>query len=105
MRGKKLGRRALTRVAGIVTPDTILRWYRQLIAKKYDGSALKRPGPPMAPREITELVVRMALENPKWGYTRLRDRERIHQGLRNRLLQRAHPCLKNGTLSDHRRLH
>ena len=39
VRGKKLGRRALAQVAGIVSPDTILRWYRQLIAKKYDGSA------------------------------------------------------------------
>ena len=39
VRGHKLGRRVLTQVAGIVTPDTILRWYRRLIAKKYDGSA------------------------------------------------------------------
>ena len=39
VRGHKLGRRILTQVAGIVTPDTILRWYRRLIAKKYDGSA------------------------------------------------------------------
>ena len=35
VRGHKLGRRDLTQVAGIVTPDTILRWYRRLIAKKY----------------------------------------------------------------------
>ena len=40
VRGHKLGRRVLTQVAGIVTPDTILRWYRTLIAKKYDGSVL-----------------------------------------------------------------
>ena len=73
VRGKKLGRRALAQVAGIVSPDTILRWYRQLIAKKYDGSARRRPGRPMTACEIAELVVRMALENPKWGYTRLRD--------------------------------
>ena len=62
MRGKKLGRRALTRVAGVVTPDTILRWYRNLIAKKYNGSARRRPGGPMTPREIAELVVRMELD-------------------------------------------
>ena len=59
VRGRKLDRRALTRVAGIVTPDTILRWYRRLIAKKYDGSARRRPGRPATPREIAELVVRM----------------------------------------------
>ena len=72
VRGKRLGRRALTQVAGIVTPDTILRWYRKLIAKKYDGSARRGRGRPMTPCEIAELVVKMALENPRWGYTRIR---------------------------------
>ena len=72
VRGERLGRRALTRVANIVTPDTILRWYRRLIAKKYDGSARRRRGRPMTPRELAELVVRMAVENPGWGYTRIR---------------------------------
>jgi putative transposase len=70
--GKKLSREALTRVAGIVTPDTILRWYRRLIARKYDGSTRRRCGRPKTPGEITELVARMAEENPKWGYTRIR---------------------------------
>ncbi len=72
VRGKRVGRRALAQVAGIVTPDTILRWYRKLIAKKYDGSARRGRGRPMTPSEIAELVVRMALENPRWGYTRIR---------------------------------
>ncbi len=72
VRGQKLGRRILTQVAGIVTPDTILRWYRRLIAAKYDGSARRRRGRSMTPREVAALVVRMAVENPQWGYTRLR---------------------------------
>ena len=72
VRGQKLGRRGLTQVAGIVTPDTILRWYRRLIAQKYDGSARRRRGRPMTPREVSDLVVRMAVENPQWGYTRVR---------------------------------
>src|SRR5882762_9099838 len=38
VKGKALGRRRLAGVAGIVTPDTILRWYRRLVATKYDGS-------------------------------------------------------------------
>ncbi len=63
VRGERLGRRTLTQVAGIVTPDTILRWYRRLIAKKYDGSGRRRRGRPMTPRELAELVVRMAEEN------------------------------------------
>ena len=72
IRGQKLGRRVLSRVAGIVTPDTILRWYRRLIAQKYDGSARRRRGRPLTPQAIGELVVRMAIENPRWGYTRIR---------------------------------
>ena len=46
VRGQKLGRRILAQVASIVTPDTILRWYRRLIARKYDGSAHRRRGRP-----------------------------------------------------------
>ena len=72
VRGQTLGRRILSQVAGIVTPDTILRWYRRLIAQKYEGSARRRRGRPMTPRAVTELVVRMAGENPTWGYTRIR---------------------------------
>lgn len=72
-KGKLLGKKVLRQVAGIVTPDTILRWYRQLIAKKYDGSKKRGPGRPRTEPEIADLVVRMANENPGWGYTRIRD--------------------------------
>ena len=56
VRGQKLGRRILAQVAGIVTPDTILRRYRRLIARKYDGSARRCRGRPKTPREVAELV-------------------------------------------------
>ena len=59
VRGQTLGRRLLSQVAGIVTPDTILCWYRRLIAQKYDGSARRRRGRPMTPRTVAELVVRI----------------------------------------------
>ena len=72
VRGQRLGQRILAQVAGIVTPDTILRWYRRLIARKYDGSAHRRRGRPITPREVADLVVRMAVEHPPWGYTRIR---------------------------------
>src|SRR5215472_13090222 len=45
VKGNVVGRR-LASIAGIVTPDTILRWYRRLVAKKYDGSKARRPGRP-----------------------------------------------------------
>ena len=73
VKGKLLGRKVLARVAGIVTPDTILRWYRRLVAKKYDGSKRRRPGRPATDKDIAALLIRMAQENPGWGYTRLRD--------------------------------
>ena len=71
VRGHQLGRRVLTQVAGIVTPDTILRWYRKLIATKYAGSACRGRGRPGTRREVAGLVVRMAVDNPQWGYTRI----------------------------------
>ena len=73
VKGKIVGRRRLADIAGIVTPDTILRWYRRLVAKKYDGSKGRRPGRPSTKPDIAKLVVRMATENPTWGYTRIRD--------------------------------
>ena len=70
--GRALGRKALGDVACIVTPDTLLRWYRELVAKKYDGSARRKPGRPRTQQELADLMVRMANENPTWGYTRIR---------------------------------
>src|SRR5271165_1054584 len=73
VRGKVLGRKALEQIATLVTPDTILRWHRQLIAEKWDYSNRRerQPGrPPTAP-EVVELVVRLARENPTWGYDRI----------------------------------
>ena len=69
--GHRLGRRRLGEVATIVTPDTILRWHRQLIARKWTY-AKRRGGRPGVLVEIRRLVVRMAEENPTWGYTRIR---------------------------------
>jgi hypothetical protein len=41
--GKRLGRKAHARVACVAKPDTILAWYRKLIAQKFDGSKLRGP--------------------------------------------------------------
>ena len=68
--GHRLGRRRLHDVATIVTPDTLLRWHRQLIARKWTY-AKRRGGRPGVLAEIRRLVVRMAEENPTWGYTRI----------------------------------
>src|SRR3989475_9726250 len=70
-RAKKIGRKLLNDVAAIVTPETLLAWHRRLIAKKYDGSANRRPGRPRTAAEIAALVTRMAKENRSWGYRRI----------------------------------
>jgi putative transposase len=72
VKGKALGRRTLEQVATIVSPDTILRWHRELIAKKWDQSEKRKSlGRPPVAKEIEELVLRMAKENPTWGYDRI----------------------------------
>jgi putative transposase len=72
MKAKKLSRKTLTGLGPIVTPDTLLRWYAKLIARKYDGSKLRRQGRPRVAADIEELIVQMAQENPRWDYTRIR---------------------------------
>ena len=72
VKAKAVGRKGLFEIDTLVTPDTLLRWHRQLIARKYDGSEKRRPGRPRTAIEIEKLIVRMARENPRWGYTRIR---------------------------------
>src|ERR1700678_634608 len=62
--GHRLGRKALAEVATVARPDTILAWYRKLVARKFDGSKARRgPGRPRLAREVEQLIVRMASEN------------------------------------------
>jgi hypothetical protein len=68
----RLGRRALADVAAAAKPDTLLGWYRKLIAKKFDGSRFRESlGRPCVDEEKERLVVRLAKENPSWGYDRI----------------------------------
>ncbi|MGK0171309.1 MAG: putative transposase, partial [Gammaproteobacteria bacterium] len=68
----RLGCKALADVANAAKPDTIVRWYRRLVAGKFDGSKRRRfPGRPRVDRELEQPVVRMATENRDWGYDRI----------------------------------
>jgi putative transposase len=71
-KAKTIGRKGLFEIGTLVTPDTLLRWHRRLIAKKYDGSQTRKPGRPKTAAEIQELILQMARDNPRWGYTRIR---------------------------------
>ncbi len=72
VKGKSLGRKALMEFTTIVTPDTILRWHRKLVAVKWDHSAKRNKiGRPRIRQVIVDLILRFAKENPSWGYDRI----------------------------------
>jgi hypothetical protein len=74
---KEIGTEALRALDPPVSPATLLRWHRQLVAQKWTFLEARRPGRPRTKIDVEQLVVRMARENPGWGYTR------IHGALRN----------------------
>jgi putative transposase len=73
VKAKAIGRKALLQLTTIVTPDTILRWHRELVAKKWDYSdrRTKNRGRLPIAADIERLVLRFATENPAWGYDRI----------------------------------
>ncbi len=71
-KARSIGPQGLFEIGTVVTPDTLLRWYRKLIARKYDGSNSRKAGRPRTAGEVEELILRMARDNPRWGYTRIR---------------------------------
>ena len=71
VKAKLLGRKTLNMVATIVTPDTLMRWHHRLIAAKWTFPAKKRVGRPGLMKKIKALIVRLATENPSWGYCRI----------------------------------
>ena len=68
---KAVGRKAMLALETVVSSDTLMRWYRRLVAQKWDFSKRRGPGRLGVMREISELIVRMAPQNPGWGYTRI----------------------------------
>ena len=71
IRAKPIGRKLLSQLATLVTPDTLLRWHRELVAQKWNFVHRRGPGRPRTKDEIASLILRMAEKNPSWGYTRI----------------------------------
>src|SRR5262245_15950606 len=70
VKGVMLGRKLLAQVATIVTPETLLAWHRKLVGKAMTGGR-RSPGRPESSRDLAALIVRMAKDNPSWGYDRI----------------------------------
>jgi hypothetical protein len=64
---KKLSRKTLASIASLVTPDTLLRWYRALLAAKHDGSALRGPGRPRTALDGADAAPRAVTRAPAVG--------------------------------------
>jgi len=58
------------RLGLLITPATILRWHRQLVARRWTTQPM-RPGRPAIPTGLRALIARLATENPSWGYRRI----------------------------------
>ena len=73
VKGKLLGRKRLQEIGMLFTPDTILRWHRTLVARKWDYSHRRSDtnGRPRICQVIVELILRFAKDNPTWGYDRI----------------------------------
>ena len=73
VKAKALGWQGLEEIGSLFTPDTLLCWHRQLVAAKWDYSdrRKKSPGRPPLDAAIEQLVLRLAKENPVWGYDRI----------------------------------
>jgi len=71
VKGKILGQKMLEELAGIVTPETTLRWHCELVARHWDYSARRDVGGrPAVTAETAELVLQLAKESPSWGQGR-----------------------------------
>ena len=71
-KGKPLGK-LLNEVITIVQPETLLKWHRRLVARKWDFSSRlpAKPGRPAVAMGVEQLVVQLAQENRSWGYDRI----------------------------------
>lgn len=73
-KAKKLSRKMLEKCTELYTPDTILGWYRKLIAQKYNGIAnRKKIGRPRIAKEVVILALNLKKDNPRWGYKKITD--------------------------------
>jgi hypothetical protein len=64
-------RSRLNNVLLLFKPDTVLRWHRKLVRRKWTYLNKRRPGRPRLSTEIEALIIQLARENPRWGYDKI----------------------------------
>jgi len=70
--GRRLGRKALSEICCVFSPDTILKWHRKLVAQKYDGSKHRSKfGRPRITDKLKQLIIDMAEDNKHLGCRKL----------------------------------
>ena len=69
---KRLGRSVLKDACCAFSPDTLLRWHRNLVARKYDGSRNRKPGRKRISEEVEQLIIQIARKNKTWGSRRIK---------------------------------
>jgi transposase InsO family protein len=70
-KAKLVGRRRVGQLATLVTPETLLRWFRALVAKKWTFARTNPVGRPPVDPELEKLVIKLIQENPTWGSNRI----------------------------------
>src|SRR3990172_11280954 len=65
----------------VVRPETLLRWHRELVRRKWTYKRRGRPGRPPIEPQVRHLILRLGRENPRWGYQRIRG-ELLKLGIR-----------------------
>lgn len=71
VKAKPLGIKVLGEITDLFSPETIIGWYRKLVASKYDGAANRKGGRKKVSQNIIDMVLRMAQENRGWGYRKI----------------------------------
>ncbi|MEN6384647.1 MAG: hypothetical protein ABFD79_05565 [Phycisphaerales bacterium] len=69
---KRIGRNGLNEICGIFSPETLLKWHRMLVARKYDSSKNRNMGRPSISIELRNIIIKTAKENRSWGYKRIK---------------------------------
>jgi transposase InsO family protein len=69
---KRIGRNGLNEICGIFSPETLMKWHRMLIARKYDSSKNRNMGRPPISVELRNIIIKTAKENRSWGYKRIK---------------------------------